>query len=76
MASFLGWTLWSYHVPVFCRMVAVILVMAAYGAFDELTQPLVGRTAAWADWGADVLGAVVAAVFWPMVNLLVSRIRR
>ena len=38
----------------------VAAVLAAYGAFDELTQPLVGRDAALDDWLADVLGAVVA----------------
>jgi VanZ family protein len=31
--------------------------LAAYGAFDEVTQKLVGRSADVADWCADVLGA-------------------
>ena len=31
--------------------------LACYGAFDEITQKLVGRSADVADWFADVLGA-------------------
>ncbi len=31
--------------------------LACYGAFDEITQKLVGRSADVADWCADVLGA-------------------
>ena len=33
------------------------LVLAAYGAFDEITQLLVGRHADVADWYADLIGA-------------------
>ena len=33
------------------------LVLAAYGAFDEVTQSLVGRHADVADWYADLMGA-------------------
>ncbi|MBC8116322.1 MAG: VanZ family protein [Candidatus Saccharimonas sp.] len=33
------------------------LVLAAYGAFDEVTQHLVGRHADVADWYADLMGA-------------------
>ncbi|MFP4052419.1 MAG: VanZ family protein [Phycisphaerae bacterium] len=40
----------------------VVPVLLAYGAFDELTQELVGRDADWQDWLADALGAVIAAV--------------
>jgi VanZ family protein len=34
------------------------IALAAYAAFDELTQIPVGRTASWSDWLADVLGAL------------------
>ncbi|UCG15819.1 MAG: VanZ family protein [Phycisphaerales bacterium] len=37
------------------------VIYAAYGAADELIQPLVGRTLAMGDWLADV-GGVVAAM--------------
>jgi len=34
------------------------IALAAYAAVDELTQIPFGRTASWADWLADVLGAL------------------
>jgi VanZ family protein len=40
----------------------VIVGAAAYGAFDELTQPLTRRTADIHDWFADCAGALAAAV--------------
>jgi VanZ family protein len=39
-----------------------IMVVLAYGAFDELTQPLVGRFASLEDWLANAAGAMVATV--------------
>lgn len=35
-------------------------IFATYAAFDELTQPLVNRTAGLDDWVADMLGIAVA----------------
>lgn len=35
------------------------LVLAAYGAFDEVTQLFVRRRADVADWCADVIGAMI-----------------
>jgi VanZ family protein len=39
-------------------MGASCLGLMAYAAFDELTQPLVGRACELGDWVADVLGAL------------------
>jgi VanZ family protein len=58
------------------RFFAAIGILAAYGAFDEITQTLVGRDCDVRDWLADISGATcgallgVAAVlvwrrFWP-----------
>ena len=41
------------------RIGAVLVAMALYGAFDELTQPMFNRTASWGDWFADIIGVVV-----------------
>ena len=38
-----------------------IAVCLLYGAFDELTQPLVGRSRELFDWFADGVGALVGA---------------
>lgn len=45
------------------------LVLAAYGAFDEVTQLLVGRHADVADWCADLIGTALGL---GLVVLLVS----
>ncbi len=42
------------------RMVTVLHVIPIYGAIDELTQPLVGRSAAITDWLANIAGMILA----------------
>jgi hypothetical protein len=44
------------------RVATVLLAVPVYGAFDELSQPLVGRTAAVSDWLGDVAGVIIAVV--------------
>src|SRR4051812_20643375 len=39
----------------------IVVVAAAYGAFDELTQPLTHRDCDIHDWFGDCAGALVAA---------------
>lgn len=45
---------------------AVFVGLAIFGGLDELTQPLVNRSADWFDWFADVAGIAV--------GLLVARV--
>ena len=54
-------------------MLTVIAVAILYGAFDEITQPLVNRHAAWRDWLADVLGALAAIVIFEAISALRKR---
>ncbi len=57
------------------RTAALVLVLlTVYGAIDELTQPLVGRSAAWSDWLADVFGAAAAAAVCTLAVVLLRRI--
>ena len=37
----------------------VFIAVSAYGAGIEFLQPLVGRAAAWSDFGMDVAGALI-----------------
>jgi len=53
--------------------VAVSIAAAAYGAFDELTQPLFGRSASWGDWLADMVGAAVAVIVFEAVLSMRAR---
>ena len=39
-----------------------IAIACAYGAADELTQPLVGRICDLRDWYADALGSITGAL--------------
>lgn len=41
------------------QIVRDAVVIAAFGAFDELTQPLVGRFCDFWDWVADATGAAL-----------------
>ncbi|MCA9099527.1 MAG: VanZ family protein [Planctomycetales bacterium] len=36
----------------------IMLVIAFYGVFDEVTQPYFHRIADWTDWVADVIGTI------------------
>lgn len=53
-------------------------VLVAYGAFDELTQMLVNRTADFRDWYADICGAAcgLAAVTFVVWSLYRSNAAR
>ena len=44
------------------RIALAVVVMAVYGAFDELTQPIVNRSAEWKDWLADLAGVILAVI--------------
>ena len=55
-------TLAAYGIGGLWRSGVVLLTMAAYGALDELTQPLVNRCAALDDWLADLAGAAAAVL--------------
>jgi len=39
-------------------------VLIAFGALDEITQPLVGRSAQLGDWLADAAGVLGVATVW------------
>lgn len=59
-------TCWICRKPITFRSVTRLwLLIGCYAAFDEITQPLVGRRADFADWIADVTGATIGlAVTW------------
>jgi VanZ family protein len=49
------------------------LMIGAYGIFDEVTQPLVGRDCDIKDWLADLIGAAIGlAVTWPVATWLLA----
>ncbi len=62
------WLLSFRRPPGLKAMAGVVLAAAALGAVDELTQPLVNRTACPVDWAADLVGAVVACGLFGLVR--------
>jgi len=74
--SMLAATLAGHRAPRLRRIVGVLVVTAVYGAFDEVTQPLVGRTASLGDWTADVIGGALAALAVEGCLLLAARKER
>lgn len=47
------------------------LMLAGYGAVDEVTQPIVGRVCDLHDWLSDLLGAAIGlAATWPLASRL------
>jgi VanZ family protein len=60
---------WRYllhwHKPLNIQVIGVITFVALYAASDEYHQSfIVGRTASILDWLADILGAILAVLYW------------
>ncbi len=52
----------AYNIPRWRRILLAASILPLYAAIDELTQPLVHRTASLDDWLADLVGAMIALV--------------
>jgi hypothetical protein len=52
------------------RILIVLITLAFYGLFDEISQPWFGRDFAWADWGADLLGVATMVVCCEFIAFL------
>ncbi|MCC7085383.1 MAG: VanZ family protein [Pirellulales bacterium] len=55
------------------HLLLIVVAFAAFGGFDELTQPLVGREADRFDWFADVAGVIIGAAAGAAVMRLLRR---
>jgi len=60
LATVFWLTLLAYGKSGRVRTVATGIILAVYGAFDELTQPMFNRCASIGDWLADLCGIVIA----------------
>lgn len=57
------------------KLVLFWFMIAAYGIFDEVTQPLVNRDAEVGDWLADITGAAVGLMItWPIASWIFGRL--
>jgi VanZ family protein len=64
LASWFLLTLVSFRTRTLPRILLVLVVMAAYGALDENTQPFFGRTCELRDWVNDMIGTAIAVTLW------------
>ena len=69
-------TLAAYGLSLRRRLALVIGVFVAYGALDEITQPLFGRQADLFDWLADLIGATAAALVATGISAVRAAARR
>lgn len=51
----------------------VAIALAAFGAVDEITQPLFGRTADVLDWAADCVGIAIGVLLVAIATLAWGR---
>lgn len=54
-------------------IVARWVVLAMYGAFDELTQLLVNRNADFQDWFADIIGSAIGIGIVTVISRAIQR---
>lgn len=52
------------------KVVKLFVVLAIFGALDELTQPPFGRTADWLDWYADLCGLAAGIALFFAAGIL------
>ena len=76
LTSSLAAALIAQGLPGRTRVPLALATMVFYAALDELTQPLVGRSAAMSDFIANVLGAAAALVVIESAMLVVRTRRR
>jgi len=60
LAAVFWLTLLAYGKSGPVRTLATGIILSAYGAFDELTQPMFNRSASVDDWLADLCGIAIA----------------
>jgi VanZ family protein len=65
----------SFGRPRRARILLAMVILLAYGAFDELTQPAFLRTASFHDWQADAAGTAIAVAFWETLLAVFSWVR-
>ena len=68
-------TVLAYRVRRMWRIIGVFLGTTVYSIFDEMTQPLFGRSCMMNDWVANFQAIIAFIVLAEMITLLVSRMK-
>ena len=70
LALLLAWMLSFRSELTKTRAVIVVVICGLYGAIDELTQPLSGRSCEFNDWLADLAGAAAGVAMFCLVSAI------
>jgi VanZ family protein len=73
LAGVLYVVLWASKSPRKRTAYFVVTVTLLYGAMDEITQPIVGRSCELDDWLADAAGVVLAVGVFASLRYVVER---
>ena len=73
LAGVLYLTVWASGSRAKRAAYSVVAVTVLYGAMDELTQPLVGRSCELYDWVADAAGAILVVGIFASVRFFAER---
>ncbi len=73
LAAIFWSTLRAHQLPRRVRVGCVFFAALAYAAVDEITQPMVRRSASLGDWTADVLGAAAALAVCELLAIALTR---
>ena len=76
LAGLLYVTLWRTRPNDWSLLWKIPLILMLYGAFDEITQPLVQRSCELADWYADVGGVVISVSVLSLIRVVLRTRRR
>jgi VanZ family protein len=73
LTALLHVSLWPTRRSAWVLGVGAVIVALTYGAVDEMTQPLIGRTCSLQDWYANAAGAVVAGTLVTIARIASDR---
>ena len=76
LAGLLSWVLHNRAIGPVRHGAMVLLIIAVYGAVDELLQIPVGRHCDFYDWVADMVGGVLGLIAFHLANAAAKKIRK
>ena len=66
-------SLWPRRWSLLKTAIVVLVIIMVYGALDEITQPIFGRSCDILDWLADVSGCAIALTVMSLAKLAMPR---
>lgn len=73
LSLFVGWQFVWRTTQGYAAVATTLLMLAALGYLDEITQPFTGRRFEWSDLAANVVGILLCGCCFFMLGRLVTR---